>query len=129
MSENMKHFLAKLSADVELAKKAAMLDKDALIALAKELGFDLTDADFAKTEGELNENELKVVAGGKACYCVMGGGGEADSQDDVCACVAYGQGHISEDSNYTLKRGGVRCVCVLGGGGTTAEEWGTETIH
>ena len=129
MTENMKNFLAKLSADAELTKKAVKMDKEALIVMARELGVELTEADFLQPEGELNENELKVVAGGKACYCVMGGGGEADSQDDVCACVAYGQGHISEDSNYTLNRGCVRCVCVLGGGGTTAEEYGAELLH
>ena len=129
MSENMKNFLAKISENKALAEKTAKLDKEALLALAKELGFDLTEADFTKPEGELNENELTALAGGKACYCVVGGGGEADSQDDVCACVAYGQGHVSEDSNYTLNRGCVRCVCVLGGGGTTAEEYGAELLH
>ena len=129
MTENMKKFLAKVSEDKALSEKAAKMDKDALLALAKELGFELTETDFLQAEGELTENELDVVTGGKACYCVLGGGGKVDSQDDVCACVAYGQGHISEDSTYTLKRGKARCVCVAGGGGVTAEEWGAETTY
>ena len=53
MTENMKKFLEKVSADKALAEKFANLDKDAVVALAKELGIELTEADFAQPEGEI----------------------------------------------------------------------------
>ena len=124
MSDNMKNFLAKLSADVELAKKAATLDKDAIIALAKELGIELTDADFAAKD-EMNADELTAIHGGSEqqdwasfdncpgkngiqdCFCAAGGGGQRDENGDVCACVGYGQGY----------RGGEMCICPLVGVG------------
>ena len=109
MTENMKKFLEKVSADVELAKKAMQLDKDALIALAKELGFDLTDADFAKPEGEISLNELAAVSGGGDCLCVAAGGGTRDDGSNPCGCVVGGGGYHDN--------GDQRCFCVLGGSG------------
>ena len=81
-----------------------------LLALAKELGVELTEADFEKPDGMLDENELDAVAGGKVCVCVVGGGGEGDGNDRVCACPAYGVG-ADKDKLYD------RCVCFIGGGG------------
>ena len=123
MTENTKKFLAKLSADAELAKKAAQLDKDAVIALAKELGVELTAADFAAKD-EMSADELAAVHGGNEqdwadfnncpgqngiqdCLCAAGGGGQRDENGDVCACVGYGQGY----------RGGTKCICPLVGVG------------
>ena len=45
MTENMKNFLAKVSEDKALAEKIGKLDKAALIALAKEMGFELESYD------------------------------------------------------------------------------------
>lgn len=57
--------------------KVGALTKDELIALAKELGIALTEADFEKPDGELNDDELDTVAGGKVCVFVVGGGGKS----------------------------------------------------
>ena len=109
MTENMKDFLAKISADAELAKKVTQLDKDALIVLAKELGCELTDADFSKHEGEITMDELEAVTGGEDCLCAIGGGGKRDSDSDPCGCVAAGAGYHDN--------GDQRCYCMVGGYG------------
>lgn len=111
MTENMKKFLEKVSADKALTEKVAKLDKDAVIALAKEFGFELTEADFAAPEGELASGELEAVTGGyKRCICVSGGGGKKDNEGDVCACVYGGAGLSKVD-------GEVRCLCAMAGTG------------
>lgn len=129
MTENMKSFLAKVSEDKGLVEKISKLDKAGLIALAKELGFELTEADFAQPESSLSEDELTVIHGGTTstqqeqawadfnncsggngiqdCFCAAGGGGQRDENGDVCACVGYGQGY----------RGGQKCICPLVGVG------------
>lgn len=125
MSENLKKFLELVSKDEALKQKAMacndMEKEDAIrvsIALAKEVGIELTEADFAKKEadGELSDDELDAVTGGytMACLCeVLGGGGGTDLKDHNtfgCACVIYGQGGDGRatDSN---------CVCVTQGWG------------
>lgn len=126
MSENLKKFLELVSKDEALKQKAmACNDMEAAdavrtsIALAKEVGIELTEADFAKKEadGELSDDELDAVTGGGtllACFCELaGGGGGTDANDHKtfgCACVIYGQGGDgrAEDSN---------CLCVTTGGG------------
>ena len=111
MSENMKKFLEKVSADKALAEKFANLDKDAVVALAKELGIELTEADFAQPEGEIAADEMESVVGGyKRCACYAGGGGKEDSEGNVCACVGAGMGLIKVD-------GEARCACVSVGTG------------
>ena len=134
MSENLKKFLELVSKDEALKQKAMacndMEKEDAIrasIALAKEVGIELTEADFAKKEadGELSDDELDAVTGGVlACFCELaGGGGGTDANDHKkfgCACVIYGQGGDgrAEDSN---------CVCVTTGGGDDESQffyWG-----
>jgi len=109
MTENMKNFLAKVSADKALAEKLSKLEKEALIALAKELGIELTDADFAAQEEALSEQELSAVTGGDKCLCVVGGGGTKDDDSKACGCVAAGAGYHDN--------GEQRCFCVMGGSG------------
>ena len=46
MTENMKKFLELVSKNEELGKKLCEADKEAVIAMAKELGIALTNADF-----------------------------------------------------------------------------------
>lgn len=100
MTGNMKAFLKKLSGNNELAEKAAKLDKESLIALAKELGFELTEADFAQPEGEISENEMDAVVGGyKQCVCAYGGGGAEDDQGNKCVC---GMGHRQVKGNQQV---------------------------
>ena len=64
MTENMKNFLKKVSEDKAMAEKISKLEKEELIAAAKELGFELTDADFAHQEEALSDQELTTVTGG-----------------------------------------------------------------
>ncbi|MBP3648869.1 MAG: Nif11-like leader peptide family RiPP precursor [Clostridia bacterium] len=109
MTESMKNFLKKVSEDKLLAEKASKLDKAEMIVLAKELGFELTEADFVQPEGEVSENEMEAVVGGyKRCFCVASGGGKADADGNACGCVAAGIGTSKHD-------GEARCVCVASG--------------
>lgn len=109
MTGNMKEFLKKLSENKELAENATKLGKEALIALAKELGFELTEADFAQPEEALNDQELAAVTGGEKCLCVAAGGGTKDDDSKACGCVAAGAGYHDN--------GEQRCFCVMGGSG------------
>ncbi len=77
MSENMKKFLEMASKDENLKNKLMELEKmepaEAIrtgIALAKEHGIELSEADFAKDEigSGLSDDELKAVAGGIIGY-------------------------------------------------------------
>lgn len=111
MTENMKCFLAKVSEDKALAEKASKQEKDELIVLAKEMGVNLTEADFAQTESDISEGELNSVTGGGNCYCVAGGGGTDGEKDSACACVFAGWGRSTERHE--------RCVCAMAGGGGT----------
>lgn len=104
MTENMKKFLEKVSADKALAEKSAKMDKESLLALAKELGVELTEADFVPAAAELSEDELNTVTGGASvCMCVAGGGGTRETLGgELCACVLVGAGG---------KEGGSDCFC------------------
>lgn len=111
MTETMKNFLAKVSEDKALIEKISKLDKAELIAAAKELGFELTEADFVQPEGEISENEMDAVVGGyQRCVCISGGGGKEDSEGNVCACVGAGMGLSKVD-------GETRCACAVAGTG------------
>lgn len=112
MTENMKNFLAAVSKNEELAKKISTMTREELLALARELGVGLTEADFEKPDGELADNELDdVVGGADVCACVLGGGGTKEALGgNVCACVAYGQGGEYMGGEYW-------CCCVGGGVG------------
>ena len=122
MTENLKKFLEAVSKDealqakvnaLESNKETAMVD---IIALAKELGIELTEADFAQPDGEISEDELETINGGgcptagtvnNSCYCAAaGGGGGKQKDDDIwgCACVAYGQGGDAKDDHTTCMR-------------------------
>ena len=116
MTENMKKFLEKVSNDKTLTEKASKLNKAGLIVFARELGFELTEADFEGQEGELEDAELDAVAGGSECACVVGGGGTAEGDCPACACVVAGFGSDAE--------GLCRCACPFGGvGAHRAGSW------
>ena len=140
MTENMKKYLELISKNDETQKKLNEQEpssiqeaKERIIADAAEKGITLTEEDFAETAetGELSEDELEAVAGGKACYCVVGGGGTATSSayEDTCACViggaGSGYGYVTKwvtDSSVNRERieertGMSRCVCTVGGYG------------
>ena len=136
MTENLKKFLEAVSKDEALQAKVNALESNketamaGVIALAKELGIELTEADFAQPDGEISEDELETINGGRdtscgcptsgtgmtvnnSCYCAAaGGGGGKQKDEDIwgCACVAYGQGGDAKDDHTT-------CMCVLYGHG------------
>ena len=69
MTENMKKFLEEISGDKEfLDRVEAAETPQAMIALAAEKGFALTEEDLAAEEaaGELSDDELDEVAGGRS---------------------------------------------------------------
>ena len=107
MTENMKKFLEEMSKNKELKEKVKTQGKEEIIALAKELGVILTEADFEAPEGELSEKELAGVSGGGECWCVVGGGGTEDSNGNVCACVALGMGEDAGGGGTEVER----CFC------------------
>ncbi len=112
MTENMKKFLEAVSKSEEMCAKINDMRKEELTALAKELGIELTDADFEKPAVEaLDDDDLDTVAGGGdvSCACAMGGGGTKDSNDKTCACVLAGAGYSTN--------GRERCVCGFAGYG------------
>ncbi len=129
MTDNMKNFLEEASKDREFVEKLNKAETpEAVIALAREKGFALTAEDLKQERapsGELSDDELEAVAGGKACFCAVGGGGERSGQDDsghwtddTCACVAVGAGMgWLRDKNgvYNQKQ---RCFCTAIGSGT-----------
>jgi predicted ribosomally synthesized peptide with nif11-like leader len=111
MTENMKKFLEAVSQREELLAKINDMGKEELLALAKELNVELTEADLVKPAQELSDDELDTVAGGSdvSCACAMGGGGTKDTNDKTCACVLAGVGYDK------FKR--ERCLCGFAGYG------------
>jgi len=112
MTENLKKFLEAVSKDEALTAKVGAMGKEEILALAKELGLTLTDADLEKPAvQELNDDDLDAVAGGSdvSCACALGGGGTKDNNDKTCACVLAGGGYSQS--------GRERCVCGFAGYG------------
>lgn len=111
MSENIKKLLELASSNRELADKVNSASKEELVAIAKEQGIDLTEADFEAPKGTVGDDELDVVTGGAACYCGGGGGGTGEEirKDKTCVCILYGHGNMSD--------GSTRCVCPYAGVG------------
>lgn len=113
MTDNMKKFLELISSNEELTAKVSGTSHEETIAIAKEVGIELTDADFEAQSCEIGDDELDAVSGGDKCYCAMGGGGTASAGQQTCACVMGGAGFT--------KTGGInRCWCAVGGSGSNA---------
>lgn len=110
-----------LESNAELKAKIETLNKDPqttaadFIALVREYGVEITEADFRPTPagGEVSDSELEAVAGGGKCVCVAGGGGTGDEYRDTCACVAAGMGF----GKVTNSGCGHDCACPLIGSG------------
>ncbi len=63
--EQLKAFLEKVKADTSLQEKLkAAADADAVTAIAKEAGFNVSADDLTKAQSELSDEELEGVAGG-----------------------------------------------------------------
>ena len=113
MTENMKSFLETVSKNEELCAKINTMTRDEVIVLSKELGSELTDADFEQPASELSDDELTTVAGGQVCGCAIVGGGNGNTNaEETCYCFAGGGGVKSD-----LVGGGCRCWCVAAGYG------------
>lgn len=134
MTENAKKFMEFLSAQDEETKATVYkMEKSELTTYAAGKGFILVEADFEKPEEEdeaLALDELDAAAGGKACFCFIGGGGVQDltkhedgteSGDGGCACVIAGFGkgfdHDQTIGAITTVLGRVRCDCPAFGTG------------
>lgn len=125
MTENMVKLCELLSENPEFQKEfTECTDHATFIQMAAEHGITLTEADFQAPKGfkELDLDELGAVAGGKACGCFVGGGGEASMRNQrVCACPVIGLGFFDTtcgSNGYdSLPYMNIRCGCDLGGGG------------
>ena len=86
--EQLKAFLEKLKADTSLQEKLkAAVDSDAALAIAKEVGFDISVDDLKNAQyEELEDSELEAIAGGKNTAGVYGtnwcAGGTCDKEKD-----------------------------------------------
>ena len=68
--EQLKAFLEKVKADTSLQEKLkAAADANAVTAIAKEAGFNVSADDLTKAQSELSDQELEGVAGGLK-YCL-----------------------------------------------------------
>ena len=70
----------------------------------------------------LDDKELGDVAGGKGCFCALGGGGTADQAGEkTCACVAAGAGEWNSEGAAIAEKK-TRCYCALGGDGASRKD-------
>ena len=64
--EQLKAFLEKVQGDTSLqGKLKAAVDADAVTAIAKEAGFNVSADDLTKAQSELSDQEIEGVAGGE----------------------------------------------------------------
>jgi len=64
--EHLKAFLEKVKGDTSLQEKLKEAsDSDAVLAIAKEAGFSISDDDLKNAQSELSDEELEGVAGGQ----------------------------------------------------------------
>ena len=67
--EQLKAFWEAVQADTSLQEKLrATSDADSIASIAKEAGFEITADEVKDAQGELSEEQLKGVAGGKFCF-------------------------------------------------------------
>ena len=70
--EQLKAFLGKVKDDTSLQEKLkAAADSDAILAIAKEAGFSISEADLKQAQSDLSEQELEGAAGGVNPFCVL----------------------------------------------------------
>ncbi len=130
MTEKGRLFLETVSADDALMEKFSQIRTEdrcegiaQAVALAAELGFDVTAEDLAVTDGEnrrLEEDELSAVVGGKAaCACPGAGYGHSwDETEGTCVCYVGGAGqfYYHDDKGKEHLDGFCRCFFAGGGG-------------
>ena len=71
MTENMKKFIEKVSADPDLAGRIGNMSKDEIVRTAQDLGCALTDEDFEQLQqsATIADDELANVTGGEMGRC------------------------------------------------------------
>lgn len=75
--ESAKAFIDRMNTDEEFAKKVtACKDAGTRMAYIKDEGFDFTVAEITTVKGELSDEELDLVAGGKETW--LGCSGQQD---------------------------------------------------
>ena len=78
--EQLKAFLEKVKADTSLQEKLkAAADSDAVLAIAKDAGFNISIDDLKNAQSKISEEELEDVTGG--------GGGQPASCGTVLSLV------------------------------------------
>ncbi len=75
--EQLKAFWEAIQADAGLQEKlSAAKDADAVVAIAKAAGFEISVEEVAKAKAELSDEQLRDVAGGSDfclfCLCMSG---------------------------------------------------------
>ena len=66
--EQLKAFLEKVKTDTSLREKLkAVADSDAVLAIAKEVGFSISADDLKNAQSEISDEELEGAAGGGKC--------------------------------------------------------------
>ena len=153
MNEKFKKLCEEISKSEELVKKLNEINEKypekadnakALVALAKEVGIEITEAELLASEpskpayGELSDDELEQVSGGRIsyngggngyrtaksdCFCVVGGGGKSDALQKTCACVLGGGGAMTSEGRAIFN---VKNALVCPGVGMAADmydEW------
>ena len=72
--EQLKAFWEAVQADVGLQEKlSAAKDADAVVAIAKAAGFEISVEEVAKAQAELSDEQLRDVSGGQCnVYCQSG---------------------------------------------------------
>ncbi len=118
MSDKIREFLLKVQGDAamqeefkEVSRKIEHVSardealEQHMIPFAKKHGFSFVVADFAPPEGEMMEDELMSVSGGRYCNCSGAGVG-----DNGCACPYNGEGENGATSNFS-------CYCCGSGTG------------
>ena len=75
--EQLKAFLEKVKADTSLQDKLkSITDADAVVAIAKEAGFNVSAEDLTKAQSEVSDEELESAAGGTGgvplFFCLLG---------------------------------------------------------
>ena len=102
--EQLKAFLEAVKADAALQGqlKAAGDDADAVVSVAKTIGFSITADEFQRALAEIPDSELKVLTGDFAL------GGRSEISDEELESVAGGF-QVGGDSTGTLNPNHTMC--------------------
>ena len=73
LEEQLKAFLEKVKADTSLQEKLKDApDSDAVVAIAKEVGFVISAVDLKSAQAEASDEDLESAAGGNGTLSICG---------------------------------------------------------